>query len=106
MRRTCSLLAMVALLLGQAGVQLDGFLHLQHDLGAVRHSEMDAPPVGHSVSVCAAYSLICGAISNANLWPPLVAAEPGLVAAQFAFFLLRASAVPFQSRAPPECFRS
>jgi hypothetical protein len=102
MRHACSLLALLALLLGQVGAQLDGVAHLRHDLGVVHHGEKKAPPLGHSVDVCAGYSVICGsAIGHVNLWQLLPAGLPGAVPILFRFFQPRAPRIQFLPRAPP-----
>ena len=107
MRRAFSLLAILALLLGQVGARLDDLTHLKHDLGVVHHGEKKAPPLGHSVEVCAGYSVICGsAIGHANLWQLLPAGLPGAVPILFRFFAPRAPRIQFLSRAPPDFPRS
>ncbi len=102
MHRATSLLAILALLLGQLGAQLDDVVHLTHDLGVVQHGEKNAPPLGHSVEVCAAYAVICSsAISHASLWQQFLPSSPDAVPIFFRFFVLRTPRVQFLSRAPP-----
>jgi hypothetical protein len=101
MRRASSLVAILALLLGQAGAQLHDLAHLKHDLAVVRLGEKKAPPLGHSIEICVGYAAICSAIGHAGHWPVLPPAPPEAVAPAFRFFALRAPRMEFLSRAPP-----
>ena len=101
MRRASSLVAILALLLGQAGAQLHDLTHLRHDLAVVRDGAKKAPPLGHSIEVCAGYAALCSTIGHANLWQLPVAFPPSAIPLMFLFFTLRAPRVQFLSRAPP-----
>jgi hypothetical protein len=104
MRRTASLLAIVALLFGQVGAQLHDLSHLKHELAVVRYGENNAPPLGHSIEVCVAYSFICSTISHASHWPVMATSPAIAVPVLFQFFLLRPARVAFLSRGPPASF--
>ncbi|MFZ1910121.1 MAG: hypothetical protein WAU52_13660 [Burkholderiales bacterium] len=101
MRRTSSVLAILALLLGQAGAQLHELSHLKHDLAVVHDGKKNAPPLGHSVEVCVAYTLICHAIGHSGTWHIPTADVPAVLPVLFVFFLPRALRVEFDTRAPP-----
>lgn len=101
MRRAFSLIAFVALLVGQVGAQADDLAHLRHDLGVLEHGEKHAPPVGHSIAVCLDYSFVCSAIGHANLWHLPPAAAPVAVVVAFRLSEPRPPRAQFLPRGPP-----
>ncbi|MGA7986030.1 MAG: hypothetical protein WCA01_12690 [Burkholderiales bacterium] len=100
MRRASSLLAILGLLLGQIGAQLHDLSDLKHDLAVVRYGEK-APPLGHSIEVCAAYTVICHSVGHSGIWHVLAAEAPAVLPVLFVFFLPRVLRVEFDPRAPP-----
>ncbi|HUJ88331.1 MAG TPA: hypothetical protein VLX30_15890 [Burkholderiales bacterium] len=100
-RSRVGLLAILALLLGQAGAQLHDLAHLKHDLAVVRYGEQKTPPLGHSIEVCAAYAVICHSVGHSGIWHILAAGAPAVLPVLFVFFLPRALRVEFDPRAPP-----
>jgi len=99
--RACCLLAILALALGQIGAELHDLEHVRHDLAVIRLGAKKAPPLGHSIEVCVAYSFVCNTVTHAVLWrlpPPNLAVA---VLIFFLFFLPRTPRAEFLSRAPP-----
>ncbi|HUJ88323.1 MAG TPA: hypothetical protein VLX30_15850 [Burkholderiales bacterium] len=105
MRRASSLVAILALLLGQAGAQLHDLTHLKHDLGVIRDGAKKAPPLGHSIEVCVAYASICNATGHAGAWPVFLPGPPAAVLIVFLFCVPLAPRIHFLSRAPPALLR-
>ena len=101
LRRTSSLLAILALLLGQIGAQLHDLDHLKHDLAVVHYGEKKAPPLNHSPEVCAAYACIHSTVSYAGIWHLPAPAAPVALPYLFVFFLPLPLRVEFDPRAPP-----
>lgn len=106
-RRASCLLAILALVLGQIGAELHALEHVRHDLAVVRLGDKKAPPLGHSIEICVAYSFVCNAVSHAGLWQlPSVGLAIALSTSLFLFFPPRTPRTEFRSRAPPAVGRS
>lgn len=96
--RAACLLAILALVLGQIGAELHNLEHVKHDLAVIRLGAKKAPPLGHSIEVCVAYSFVCNMVTHAMLWqlPPVSPAVAVPI-----LFLPRTPRAEFCSRAPP-----
>lgn len=105
MRRVASLLALLALLLGQVGARLHDLTHMKHDLAVVRHGENNVPPIQHSPEVCVAYSHFGNTVSHATTWHFPIAGPAVALPILFTFFLPLALRLDFYVRAPPPISR-
>jgi hypothetical protein len=94
------LLLLVALLFSQHAAMLHGLEHAEHDLTLSTHQDGQAPALGHSADVCAAFGALAHALGNAGTTPSGAAHTLDGFFRQFQ----NAAAVTrigFDSRAPP-----